>query len=358
MSNTKRQTKVKDKSNGSLIDELNRFASRQIGKETANNQMTDSEISLTNQEDKDYRQDINNAVKTLFQNIGSQEFVPQDFETEVPVDSIEAQVGYSSLIRQMHKAFLKRVAFYRSEEGGCLSVDEARRRAFHPCTDEKEALKLFDEMLGLPLDRLKFVDLLQLQSFSPRTAEWFWEKAKQEGRAEFESGHLAANITFPVGYMQELWNTARYLGVRESFIDEWNPKGGIEVALIDMLAQSYFQWQYWLEQTVKRSETSPRHEHPEYLEWQRNRKELNQESWIDGHWLKPTLKEREAIEHAVLMADRFNRIFMRTLRQLRDLRRYSPLTINNPNQVNIANDGGQQVNFSKLDDDKIKGIAS
>ncbi|MDX2031597.1 MAG: hypothetical protein SF339_13055 [Blastocatellia bacterium] len=42
------------------------------------------------------------------------------------------------------------------------------------------------------------------------------------------------------------------------------------------------------------------------------------------------------------MADRFNRLFLRTLRQLRDLRRYSaPITINNPGQVNIAADGGK-----------------
>jgi hypothetical protein len=45
------------------------------------------------------------------------------------------------------------------------------------------------------------------------------------------------------------------------------------------------------------------------------------------------------------MMDRYNRLFLRTLRQLRDLRRYStPITINNPRQVNIAADGGQQLN--------------
>jgi hypothetical protein len=38
-------------------------------------------------------------------------------------------------------------------------------------------------------------------------------------------------------------------------------------------------------------------------------------------------------------------MFLRTLRQMRDLRRYQmPVTINNPKQVNIAADGGQQVN--------------
>jgi hypothetical protein len=41
------------------------------------------------------------------------------------------------------------------------------------------------------------------------------------------------------------------------------------------------------------------------------------------------------------MADRFNRLFLRTLRQLRDLRRFNlPVMINNPQQVNIAADGG------------------
>lgn len=127
-------------------------------------------------------------------------------------------------------------------------------------------------MMALPVESLNFVDLQELHSFAPRVAERFWERAKREGRKEFESGHLAANITFPVGYMKQLWNIARYIGVRESFIDDWNPKGGIEVALIDMMAQTYFQWQFWLEQTVKRSETRPREEHPEYQEWQRRRK--------------------------------------------------------------------------------------
>ena len=53
------------------------------------------------------------------------------------------------------------------------------------------------------------------------------------------------------------------------------------------------------------------------------------------------------VNQAADMADRFNRLFLRTLRQLRDLRRYSmPVMINNPEQVNIAADGGQQVNVN------------
>jgi len=158
--------------------------------------------------------------------------------------------------------------------------------------------------------------------------------------------------------MKQVWNIARYLGVRESFADEWNPQGGIEIALVDMLTQTWFQWQYWLEETVKRSQTEPRRENYRFVEWKQWNKEANPKQWSAGHWDIPTVSEQEAITYAVQMADRFNRIFMRTLRQLRDLRRYSPVTINNPSQVNIAADGGQQVNVSNTYEEKAKKIIS
>jgi hypothetical protein len=60
--------------------------------------------------------------------------------------------------------------------------------------------------------------------------------------------------------------------------------------------------------------------------------------------------EQNAIEHAMQMMDRYNRLFLRTLRQLRDLRRYSkPITINNPKQVNIAAEGGKRVNVAEAE---------
>jgi hypothetical protein len=47
------------------------------------------------------------------------------------------------------------------------------------------------------------------------------------------------------------------------------------------------------------------------------------------------------------MADRFNRIFLRTLRHLRELQRDPPaVTIQTAGQVNIA---GQQVNMAKIE---------
>lgn len=331
MTKTKENRKTKDKERV-ITDAQNAYAA---GDELGTESVSDIEAR-------------NKAIYSdIFDNWDDREFEPTDFTIDVPIDSLESCVGYSSLFRQFHQAFIRRVAFYRSAVGGSLSVEDARKAAFHPCEDKEEAKKHFQEMLQLPLENLNFIDLQELQNLAPRVAERFWERAKREGGNEFISGHLGANITFPVGYMKQLWNIARYLGVRDSFIDEWNPKGGIEVALIDMMTQSYFQWQYWLEQTVKRSETWASEVHPEYSKWMAQREaQFRANGWIDGYWSRPFVSEQQAVEHAVQMADRWNRIFMRTLRQLRDLRRYAPVTINNPTQVNIAADGGPQLNVS------------
>lgn len=358
MNTAKSKTKLKNKSEN-LAEKLNQVST----------QSEDDSRALAERRAADGESEIKAAMEEaesdttydpIFEAWDEREFSPQDFMIDVPVDSLESAVGYSSLFRQMHGAFIQRVAFHKSPGGGSLSTKEARAAAFHACDDKEEAKKIFRSMMELPLENLNFVDLLELHSFAPRVAERFWERAKREGRKEFESGHLAANITFPVGYMKGLWNIARYIGVRESFIDDWNPHGGIEVAMVDMLAQSYFQWQFWLEQTVKRSETRETETHPDYARWLAQReREFKHNGWIDGYWNRPYVSEQQAIEHAVQMADRFNRIFMRTLRQLRDLRRYSPVTINNPNQVNIASDGGQQINVAKTEkEEKAKKAIS
>lgn len=62
----------------------------------------------------------------------------------------------------------------------------------------------------------------------------------------------------------------------------------------------------------------------------------------NGEWQRPRLDVSDAIEEAARMVDRFNRMVLRTLRALRDLRRYTPnVIVQNAGQVNVAE---QQVN--------------
>ena len=355
MSKEKRQTKVKDETKETLAERLNRVPvqtkdQQPVKTESADDANDEQTSQVQNEKnlDAEIEKANNEYYDALFDAWDTREFTPQDFMVKVPINSLESAVGYTSLLRQLHQSFVRMVAFYKSPMGGSLSTDEARANAFHACKNADEAKEKFREMLRLPVENLEFIDLNELHSFAPRVAERLWERTKNEGRNEFESGHLAANISFPEGYMKGMWNIARYLGVRESFIDDWKPQGGIEIALIDMLAQSWFQYQFWLEQTVKRSQTREREMHPDYSDWlERRARKFKAKGWTDGYWDRPYVSEQQAVEHAAQMADRFNRIFMRTLRQLRDFRRYSPVTINNPSQVNIANNGGQQINVAK-----------
>jgi hypothetical protein len=265
----------------------------------------------------------------------------------VYADSVEGRVGYNSLIRLLGHHYVKQVAYYRSAEGGSLPVDEARARAYRECRDEEQAAELFDLLMSKPVDWIDFSDLSELNSFSKAMAQNVWEIVKREARDEFESGHLAAGAFEPVDYLKDAWTRARYLGLRESFADEWEPRGGIELSMIDLMAQAFFQVQYWTEQSVLRARTEPREEDYEYRKWKQYQREAKTESWKNGHWDIPYVRERDAVEHAAAMADRWQRMYFRAVRQLRDWRRYAPqVTINNPRQVNIAADGGKQVNIS------------
>jgi len=358
MSESKRRTKVKVKAKVNLAESLNQVPVQtedDLPVKIASTEKTNEpKVNASNTQEKNQSkesaeipEDVNEAASKLFDHWNEQEFVPEDFQTHVYVNSVESCVGYSSLVRQFQYDYTRAVAFHRSQGNGSVSIEQARALAFRKCFSEEEAKAIFNDLMCYSLQNVSFNRLHRLYDFAPRVAEQFWESMKRQGRAEFESGHGAANAVLPIGFMRDAWSVARYLGLRESFLDEWHPKGGIELSLIDMLAQAFFQWQYWLEQTIKRSQTREREEHPEYQKWQRLRNESYEKSWEDGFWLRPTVSEQQAIDHAVQTADRWNRIYMRTLRQLRDLRRYAPVTINNPNQVNIANDGGQQVNLNK-----------
>lgn len=281
-----------------------------------------------------------------------EEFFAQHRERNVYADSIECRVGYNSLIRLLGHYFIKQVAYHRSKEGGSLPLDEARARSYRECKDEEQAKKLLDQLLTISVDQIGFADLLQLNSFSKVMAENVWEVIKREARDEFESGHLAANAFETVDYLKDAWTRARYLGLRESFATEWQPRGGIELSMIDAMAQAFLQLQYWTEQSVKRSRTEPREEDYEYRKWKNYQREAKTESWKYGHWDIPYVREQDAVAHAGSMADRWQRMYFRALRQLRDWRRYTPqVTINNPQQVNIgeqvnvASDSGQQINI-------------
>src|ERR1044071_8640207 len=115
------------------------------------------------------------------------------------------------------------------------------------------------------------------------------------------------------------------------------------------------------------STTDPRMESYDYRQWrgshqydyeyrdQKKYRRVRAPHWTKGHWEIPFIEESEAIEQAHQLADRWRRSFHASSRALRDWRRYSsPVIVQNAGQVNIASDGGQQVNVQKKGKPKRK----
>ena len=236
----------------------------------------------------------------------------------VYIDSLGVSIlDRFSLVRVFREEWRRRVAFYRSEEGGSLSLDEAIEQATHQ-VDEQLAAEIFERLLTTSAESIDFDDLHKLWMHSPEEAEFVWRQMKEEAQREFMTGHLAATVFEPVDWMRSAWKRAKFLGVRDSFIDEYQPEGGVEVALVDTMSQAYFLQLHWTEEAIRRTNADPRRHSYEYAKWERYKSEVAKaRMWEnDGYWEIPYASEVECQEQAVKMSDHFSRLFQRSVRAL------------------------------------------
>ena len=241
-------------------------------------------------------------------------------QTITPLIAPTAEI--ESVAGKLANAYRSMARHYRKEMG--LSPDEAETKARTPDENELERVK------DRPASQVSWWDLSLLAEQKEENAVVIWESIKEAARNELSSGHRAAEVVEWHGHSSPFYR-AQFLAIRQAFIDEWQPRGGLELALIDTMAQCYRSYLNWLGIHTMHSEIEVERERSHY-ENNGRRKPRSESSLMH-------------LEQSFQMAERFNRIFLRTLRQLRDLRRYSaPVTINNPQQVNFAADGGQQIN--------------
>jgi hypothetical protein len=158
-----------------------------------------------------------------------------------------------------------------------------------------------------------------------------WDEVKQAARDELTSGMRTADIA---GESMSPFDRARFITLHEQLDEGWQPRNGIEHSLVDMLAQQLFLYQYWTQIAHARAVGTA--------------ERIEEEDRKTGYWPRPWQEVSDSIEQAYRLADGYHRQYMRTLRQMRDLRRYTPpVIVNNGGQVNVAAGGGQQVNVVK-----------
>lgn len=190
-----------------------------------------------------------------------------------------------------------------------------------------------------PAKELSHWELDWLFEYAPDIAAARWQECVTIAKEEIEKGAMVAEAVLVTGEL--VMERARFLVLRNSLAEEWQPRGGIEWALIDQLSAAQFEFLNWTHVLRLRSTSS---EASSRFNLEDRQSQLSERDQRRCRWVSPRITESEAIREAMEMVERWNRMYLRILRQMRDLRRYvPPVIVNNGGQVNIAE---KQVNIA------------
>ncbi|MFO0904277.1 MAG: hypothetical protein U0939_14840 [Pirellulales bacterium] len=178
--------------------------------------------------------------------------------------------------------------------------------------------------LSCPTDAISWDSLDAVAHHDPARAANVWEIVKEEARTELATG-IRADRVVETGDANCI-TRARFPAIRDELMCDWRPTTGQERLLIDTMARALATEEHWHHRMMLLDALENDEEEP-------------------SGYKTPRLPMAAAIDQAANLVDRFNRIYMRALRQLRDLRRYTPkVIVTNARQVNV---GPTQVNVTE-----------
>jgi hypothetical protein len=194
-------------------------------------------------------------------------------------------------------------------------------------------------------DLLDFTDLALLEKADPALAAEVWQRVREAARRDLEAGHHAARRVEDPEVRP--YDRAAFLVLREALVAEWKPRGATEMLLIDGLTQAFMMRNGWLWKSLDYED--PVSDHPEPRPGEKPHQRANRER-LEEHcrrmeaMLPPRITAMEATDRATAMVERWDRMIIRTVRALRDLRKQT-VVIENHGQVNVAE--LQQVNVQR-----------
>ncbi len=245
--------------------------------------------------------------------------------------SSEVMTGEAiDVAREMAQAYKSMVDHYcanfKDEAGAPITTDAARGMV------ESHRSQLVEDIrtrLAYDPKQVSWHDLETLVREDAALPAQAWQTIKDFALEHHRRGlptiEAATNL-----YGQSPYERAQMLALRNELRRDWQPQNGIEAAIIEQMALAHWQYFQWINRLTTLETMHDRH--------------LRREQ---GDATLPRVNEAQASDTAAAMSDRFNRIFLRCVRSLRDLRRY-PVTVNAPGgQVNI---GEKQVNIGQAND--------
>jgi hypothetical protein len=201
------------------------------------------------------------------------------------------------LARELAAAYREKVGRCKHELG--LSTEEAVAKA-----DEPSPVSHLLRISLLPPEEVTWADCEELNRSSPEKALALWEEVKQAALEELGSGHRAGGTLLDRD--PRAFELARFLAVRTELTEGWRPQNGVERLLLDQMAVAHSAVLDWMQKLAQQADD-------------------------------------QGAEQAASMVDRFNKMFLRLLRGLCDLRKVPmAVVVQNVGPVNV----GPQVNLN------------
>ncbi len=194
---------------------------------------------------------------------------------------------------------------------------------------------------------VRWGELGRLAEHDPEKLRDLWGEIKNAARHELATGVRGADaLESGMPSDKTPWNRARYLAIVDALTADLQPRGALEALMIQRMASTYSLCLYWQHEAVKREayeewqgESTMRQEHGRMSERDKERNRLHY------GYLPPRLTQAEAIHEAAMMSERYERAFLRLVREFRNARRMFAQLIVTGGAVNIADGGPQQVNI-------------
>ena len=138
--------------------------------------------------------------------------------------------GDAASLSEAAQSFIQTIEFYKKDFGDPKSHDEA----------VKETLQRYESrrqyVAGLQPQEVTWGHFAAVGEVNTDDGLKLWARVRKAANDELECGLRGAKVA---GHDADPYALAQYLAIRDSFADQWQPQGGIESAMVEMLAVSY-----------------------------------------------------------------------------------------------------------------------
>jgi hypothetical protein len=202
-------------------------------------------------------------------------------------------------------------------------------------------------------ERVSWLDLSNLIECDAERGQALWQRLRDEAANEIGTGtRTSRSLERPTG--SKPYDRAQFAAVIEGLFEALKPRDQLEELLIHQMAAAYHQHLTWQTLATQRVESEAWHGESDKRRALANMAPSQRERYENDYgWVPPRVSDAEAIEQAVLMADRYQRSFLRLMKAFRDNRRLFGALIVAGGQVNI---GEQQVNVHQEQPQRSTGV--